>query len=320
LAGSLAIGYEPTMRFFCGDRAYIATQGFTRFQVGPSLLYRIPSTFSFVTQYFCYTLTVMTLAFIMYRTERNGVWRSIAITSLALFSVSCFLSGARAGFIAAPVVLSGFLILDGHATGVIKAVAAIVALIVGGISAAGLSGGALVRQLSDLGQQYTQTMVYDDLLTAAGRNGGLGSGTGTNTGSARYAFSPEEMDQAWGVRGFENYYAKAAAELGVLGLILCLCLHCYVVSRAWRLYQRAKDRQARAMGAGLLMFFLTVIVLDFKGSYLDLDPINMYFWIMCGLLFRLERVSGSQARERVRSWAGSWGADVVLPVRLRRMV
>ena len=47
---SSTIGYEETMTMFYGNNAAAATQGFAAFNLGADF-YRIPSTFSFVTQY-----------------------------------------------------------------------------------------------------------------------------------------------------------------------------------------------------------------------------------------------------------------------------
>ncbi|GAG83772.1 unnamed protein product, partial [marine sediment metagenome] len=59
---SMTFGYRETMQAFYGPAAAGATQYFTRFYVG-ALFFRIPSTFSFVVQYFGYTLAMIVPAY-----------------------------------------------------------------------------------------------------------------------------------------------------------------------------------------------------------------------------------------------------------------
>jgi hypothetical protein len=39
------------------------------------------------------------------------------------------------------------------------------------------------------------------------------------------------------------------------------------------------------------------VVTLFKGPYVDLDPMNVYFWLLIGMLFGLYRCGGAERGE-----------------------
>ncbi len=43
----------------------------------------------------------------------------------------------------------------------------------------------------------------------------------------------------------------------------------------------------RPCAAPLLAFFIAVALISFKGWLIDLDPLNVYFWVFAGALARL---------------------------------
>jgi hypothetical protein len=42
----------------------------------------------------------------------------------------------------------------------------------------------------------------------------------------------------------------------------------------------------KAYAQALLAFLIVAIVNEWKGSYLDIDPLNVYFWLFAGVLLR----------------------------------
>ena len=52
----LRYGYQPAIEMFYGGAARHATQGYAGFTLGKGEIVRIPSTFSFIMQYYLYSL------------------------------------------------------------------------------------------------------------------------------------------------------------------------------------------------------------------------------------------------------------------------
>jgi hypothetical protein len=50
---------------------------------------------------------------------------------------------------------------------------------------------------------------------------------------------------------------------------------------------------------------LVVMVLLVKGPYVDLDPLNVYFWLLLGAVFGLFRVNAQAPREAVGTGAAT---------------
>jgi len=110
----------------------------------------------------------------------------------------------------------------------------------------------------------------------------IGKGVGMNTGAARYAVpDPSKLS------GFENYYAKTYVELGVLGFSVIVLLLGSIWISGFRIYWNLSDGPSRQMAAAIGAFLATFILYNFKGVMIDFDPINVYFWLMAGLLFKL---------------------------------
>jgi hypothetical protein len=115
--------------------------------------------------------------------------------------------------------------------------------------------------------------------------GWLGAGTGYDTNSAlRYGGVPEG-------RYVENWYAKVMLETGVLGLVaITVALAALLGRLALKLRLLAADE--RALAAPLVVLLFVTAVSLFKGPYIDLDPLNVYFWLFAGMLLGLSRASG----------------------------
>src|SRR6266511_3243926 len=100
-----AIGYHPTMEIFYQEAAGPATQGFVQFEVGEGVIARIPSTFTFATQYFGYTLAMLAPCYAVWRGDPSPWWRRLGAGALIIVVLASFLSGARAAFVFCPLLL-----------------------------------------------------------------------------------------------------------------------------------------------------------------------------------------------------------------------
>ncbi len=247
------------------------TQRFVVFTTGDGHLRipRVPSTFTGVTQYFGFSLVAFAAALGMaYR--RGGAW---TLCALAL-AAGAFASGARAAYVAVPAiallsfVLSGRMRSRPHAFLVAGAAYLLFALIIG----SAISGIALELPAHTMVSLRTAGDELRSSFTI------IGHGTGWDTNAAlRYGAVDER-------RYIENWYAKAMLELGVVGLA-CIAVAFGTMGMALLRRLRALEPDARRLAAPIVALLAIVAALLFKGPYVDLDPLNVYFWLLLGALF-----------------------------------
>ena len=80
---------------------------------------------------------------------------------------------------------------------------------------------------------------------------------------------------------------KAWLELGAIGLAVVVALLVTIVYRGVRAHFMLRDPSLRVASAALLGVVIWSLVYAVKGQYLDLDPLNVYFWLFAGMLFKL---------------------------------
>jgi O-antigen ligase len=147
---------------------------------------------------------------------------------------------------------------------------------------------ALFDLMSELTTSYADEISHRGLVHAV-QTAPLGLGTGMNTGPARYAFDDPESFIA-----VENYYAKAVYELGIPGLFVVAAMFLAIITYGYDVHRQIRDKELRSVSAALLAFIITMTINSFKGWLLDLDPINVYFWLFAGLLFKLNCLHAGQ--------------------------
>jgi len=272
---ALRYGQAYAIGLFYGAAARDATQGFTQFDNG---LMRIPSTFAFPAQYLNYVVCMFIPVLGCSTIEVATVWQKVRLASFGLLCVAGFMSGVRSAFVMIPLALSCFYFIMNGVRGAVWSGFVIAAFLVVSLSISKVDPGGLLQMESDLTQNYAASQT--GLLTDAVQLTLIGRGVGTSTGAARLAIdNPDEFV------GFESYYAKAVAELGVLGCALIVVLQLWLLRWALRIHSLGSTiaPYAAAIAAALLTF----LVCDYKGSSLDLDPVNMLYWLFVGVLFSL---------------------------------
>jgi membrane-bound metal-dependent hydrolase YbcI (DUF457 family) len=92
------------------------------------------------------------------------------------------------------------------------------------------------------------------------------------------------------------------------GLAVVIALLTNVIGGGLRRHFRIMDPQLRSVSAALLAVLIWNIVYAVKAQNMDLDPMDVYFWLFVGLLARvyaLDRATtaAAQVRPRIRSTA-----------------
>ncbi len=293
-------GHPEVMEAIYGAAAAHVTQEFTTFEVGGGYLApRIPATFSSVTQYFAYTLAMLVPCYILSRTDSDARWRRAGRWMLGLVALASLLSGARAAFVFVPLLLGLAYGLDRGFRGLLRAALTFSLVLFLALGTLQVTVGGLFEHIWELLVTYGEQTAYGDLLEAV-TTSPLGSGTGTNTGPARHALNEPESFVA-----IENYYAKAVRELGIPGLSVLWVLFGSLIAAAWSARRRLQAPLLRTTACAVLAFLLVMAVNCFKGWLMDLDPINVYFWVYAGIVGRLayaEQASTAPAAGPARPW------------------
>ena len=301
---SKTFGYQATMMAFYGDAAEGATQGFVSFNVGGSF-YRIPSTFTFVTQYFGFTLAMLVPAYSLMKLDTSKKWRKFAVATFWLVIVASFMSGARAAYVFMPLLIILIYLFEGNFSGALKVAVIVPIGLLGAMSLAGIDPYMMFDMVSELFVDYSVDIAQKGLLDAISM-APFGTGTGMNTGAARYGF-----DNPLDFIGIENYYAKAVIELGVVGLIVVVSIFFVLFKYGYREHRRMQSPGLRSCSAAFLAFIITMALNSFKGWQIDLDPINVYFWVFAGFMLKLPYLDKQD--EVTKQEAGD--ASAVMPIR-----
>jgi O-antigen ligase len=119
-----------------------------------------------------------------------------------------------------------------------------------------------------------------------------GLGTGSNTGPARFAVTDSTAIT------LENYFAKAVMEFGVIGLVLIVLLLGATIWYAYRACRSTTHPRAKAYAHALAAFVIISVINEWKGSYLDIDPLNVYFWFFLGVLLRIPLLRSAAQQTR----------------------
>jgi len=85
-----------------------------------------------------------------------------------------------------------------------------------------------------------------------------------------------------GVYQPDNYYIKTIVELGVIGLWLLLRVLFGALREARRL-ERVPDPADQAFGIGVTAFLAAALFSMLFSTYLELFPMDMYFWLLLGI-------------------------------------
>lgn len=279
LASSI-YGYEYIMTEFYGDAASGATQAFTQFgdDVGGTF-YRIPSTFTYVGQYFGFLLTMLVPASILMQIDSSHIWKNFSFLTFVLLIISSLMSGSRAAYLFFPLYIFLIIFISGSFTKLIKYSIFLTLLALVVLPYAGILPLEIFTLVFNLIFEYGETLVIQGFIEGF-TDAPLGNGTGTNTGAARYAFdTPLEFS------AFESYYAKSIYELGFLGLILIFSLFIYPIILYIKLKAKL-NKNNKITAIALLAFFITITINSFKGWQLDMDPVNFYFWLYYGIFLK----------------------------------
>ena len=161
--GSATIGYEATISAFYGQAAANATQGFASFDYGGTY-YRIPSTFTFTSQYFGYTMGMVVMAYALLRIDPSPKWQRFALVMIGVFVVASILSGARGALVFIPMLLVFTVFLDRRLKGIFAGVVIMPIVVVGALYLGGINPLEMFTATQRLVGLYSESMLYQNVV------------------------------------------------------------------------------------------------------------------------------------------------------------
>jgi hypothetical protein len=295
---AVTAGYRETMQAFYGRAAEEATQGYAEFDYGGSY-FRIPSTFSFVAQYYGFLQSMLVVSHVAWKTDPSFKWRQFAKLVFFTVMISSFLCGQRGAYIFVPMLIVAFYLLDGRLKGMVAVIVMVPLLVFGALDMGGVDPLQVLSDTHELTGRYGEEIALGSPVQALGKVP-LGIGTGANTNAARYAFPGQQIPG--GTLGFNNesYYTKAIIELGVPGLLVVVGLFAALIAAGFQARSRARLPSIKTAAAAYTAFAIVIAIQNLKGWSIDLDPINVYLWIFAGILFKLPYLEAVPLRQPQR--------------------
>jgi hypothetical protein len=239
---------------------------------------RVPSTFTSGSSYYTFALVAFVAALSQLLRHGGRGWFACTV----MLAAGAGASGNRAAYVMVPLITVVSLAFAGVRPSRLASAGAASGAMVLAVAALG-GNPLLVLRLLPEHVHVTLSYGWHEMRSSFLL---LGHGTGWDTnGALRYGDTAQR-------RYIENWYAKASLELGVLGLLSITVALASIIVRLVTPLRRldARPRQLAAPVAALLL--LTVVSL-FKGPYIDLDPLNVYFWLFAGMLLGLYRAVGA---------------------------
>ena len=278
---SIQFGYKATMQMFYGAAAKTATQGFQSFNYGIPI-FRLPSTFSFTSQYSTYLWVALLSGFMLSMLDEKKKWRNFGQLTVVFMTFASFFSGARGAFFFIPLILLLCYALHRSAGKALTTLLAAVTIFLPIATYFGMQNMILLENVWKLLVHYSEASLQREFLKALEFTW-LGLGTGMNTIAARYG-----CPDAHGCTiGIENYYGKAVIELGIAGFVLLVAWQISLILTSLRCCKQLQSSELRAVAAASTALFIVMFISNVKSFRLDYEPLNMYYWIFAGFLLRM---------------------------------
>jgi hypothetical protein len=269
--------------------------------VGGSLLYspsvgqiRLPGTFNAPWQWGWFLISSGFFAFGTAFSDRSLVWRLVGLLSLAAVGVMATVSGQRIALALVPVTIVGLLVLTGQ-------IANLKRFIPVGIGLAIILGILMVQNAEVVSERWTSFqnrwnaspphafIIQQFEWAQAQQRGILGRGVGRATNAARI-FGQTEL--------VETYHPKLLYEIGPIGLLATLALYLTLTVVVFRAYRSIQDPNLQGYGAAMWVFVLFISIFPYYYP-LDVDPVNVYYWLAAGIVLKLPEID---KRERFQQY------------------
>jgi hypothetical protein len=281
------LGYEPAIHLFFGQNASRVTQGFTHFAEAGGI-YRIPATFSFVTQYGGFLCLYLTIAMIEVNADPDPRLQRFAAVGVFIAVLAALLSGTRSLILVLPAMLAAYVVFGVLSKRLMLLAPAGIVLGVVLLAATAVNPLEYFFVGEKLASHYAGDFVFGQISDSLD-SGFLGLGIGASTTGARYALGGTAIEDGPQVF-YEVFFAKAAAELGWLGFVAIIVIFVVVAYRILLTALGNLRHRENAVIAPACVYIAYNLISSFKGSALDVDPANIFFWLLLGVVIGYDRL------------------------------
>jgi hypothetical protein len=257
--------------------------------VGGSLLYspelgqiRLPGTFVAPWQWGWFLISSAFFGFGTAFSDRSWIWRIVGLVAMATTMLLAVLSGQRIALALVPFAIILLLVMTGQLVNLTRFLPIAIGL--------ALILGFLAIRYPDVAAERTESLqgrweasppqafITEQLQWAMKQQRGfLGRGVGRATNAARI-FGKTSL--------VETYHSKVLYETGVVGLVLLLSVFTVLMVTTFFAYRSIKDPSLRGYGASMWTFILFISYFPYYYP-LDVDPVNVYYWLAAGIVLKL---------------------------------
>lgn len=274
-----------------GDALFKASLA-ARCFVGGSLLYspeqgqiRLPGTFVAPWQWGWFLISSGFFCFGTTFSDRNPLWRLIGMIALTAVCIMAVLSGQRIALALVPITVIGLLFLTGQIANLKRFIPIGIALAIILTILVGQNPAIISQRWASFQSRWEaappQKFIQEQFEWAWSKQEGiLGRGLGRATNSARM-FGKVEL--------VETYHPKLLFEIGPLGLIGTLVLYTVLTIATFQAYRSVKDPNLRGYAASMWVFVLFISYFPYYYP-LDVDPVNVYYWLAAGIVLKLPAI------------------------------
>ncbi|PSN13618.1 hypothetical protein C7293_15155 [filamentous cyanobacterium CCT1] len=267
--------------------------------VGGSLLYapsqgqiRLPGTFNAPWQWGWFLISSGFFAFGTAFSDRSPIWRIVGLASLAAVGVMSVISGQRIALALVPVTIVGLLILTGQVVNLKRFLPIGIGLALILMVFMAQNPVVVSERLASFQSRWAASPPHEFVVQQFAwaqkqQQGILGRGVGRATNAARI-FGKTEL--------VETYHPKLLYEIGPLGLLATLAVYLTLTVATFKAYRSIKDPNLRGYGASMWVFVLFISIFPYYYP-LDVDPVNVYYWLAAGIVLKLPEID---QRERLQ--------------------
>ena len=238
----------------------------------------IVSTFATPEEYRNFAILTIIVSYTLFATDTHRIWRSVALLTTTAAVTALLLSGQHQVLYTCIVVI--LMLTSFHRSSSVPA-ATVVAI----CGTAGLLLSLRAEHTLDGALSF-----YEILLRSP-----FGMGTGS---SEIGAWTVESASLA--ARAPMSYFSQAAWELGLFGVIMSISLFVLPYSTAMSAYGAFRSPELRAALGGCMAYLSYCLAGCATHHFFTLDSNQLFFWVFCGILFRLNAMR-TPYRSTIRS-------------------
>ena len=282
------IGFNETMNlFYTPEVAKAVTQGFTKFSIASNIeLIRIPSTFSFSTQFSNYLLFsfIPVLTCLSYSKDfKNKTFYTSIFILIIIASVA---SGVRGMYIYIPIFFIYYLIIRRQVDKLIVygALVIILCILIYNFQFANID--LLLTDIKRLTDIYASSAFTDGLSYLL--NNFFGNGVGTATYQTKNITG---LQVQIGPNFNEGYFFKVITELGFLGLVAIILFYLNIIRTLYNCLNFEKEKTFKVLISSFMAFFALMITINIKSMHIDIFPSNILIFLFLGVILKINQIN-----------------------------